>query len=236
MWRLYQREKQQTRRHGYASCEAILRGTYQVWQSIGAHFLRSMSDMVACDTTASRVGAAWSKTTGARTGGSSCVGASWTGRRTPPAWELFSRALHPITWDARATDGCPDLSRVEILWHRGPAVPALLVRHYVGNEDERSGHCSSRREGGGHGRRGSANLINDKERGRLRSKQDTDLAGGHWEKADADGGSALDTTPCGSVAIRRRYMASGRGCPCGVTQLGQITCCHASICGCQGEE
>ena len=48
-------------------------------------------------------------------------------------------------------------------------------------------------------------------------------------------GKTFDTAPGGCVAIRRRYMTSGRGCPCGGTQLGQITCCHASICGCQGE-
>ena len=176
-----------------------------------------------------------SETTGARTGGSSRVGASWQGRGTPPAWELLSRALHPTTRGARAADRCPDLSRAEILRHRGPAVLVWLGRHTLGNDDVRSGNCGSRHEEGGHGRRMSANLIDDKERWRLRRDKGTDLAEGHWEKFDACGGSALDTTPRGSVAIRRRYMTSGRGCPCGGTRLGQIICCRASICGCQGE-
>ena len=187
--------------------------------------------MVACDTIASWAGAVRGGTTGASTRGSSRVGAPWMGRRTPPAWELLSRALHPTTRGARAADRCPDLSRVEILRHRDPEVLAWLGRHNVGNDDERSDNCGSILEGSGHVRRLSANLISDKERWRQRREKGIDLAEGHWEEFDACGGSALDSTPRGSVAIRRRYMTSGRGCPCGGTRLGQIICCRASICG-----
>jgi len=235
MRRIYQRERPKTRRHWQSPGEAVPCGNYPNWQPISAHFLGSLSTMVACDTIASWAGAVRGGTTGASTRGSSRVGAPWMGRRAPPARELLSRALHPTTWGARATDRCPDLSRAGILRHRGPGVLAWLGRNNVGNDDVRSENCGSRIEGSGHARRLSANLISDKERERPRNENGTDWMDGHWEKLDAGGRSALDTTPCGSVAMRRRYMTSGRGCPYGGTQLGQTICCRASICGCQGK-
>ena len=107
------------------------------------------------------------------------------GRRTPPGRELLSRALHPTTWGARATDRCPDLSRAGILRHRDPGVLAWLGRNNVGNDDVRSENCGSTIGESGYMRRLGANLISDKVRGRPRNENGTDLAEGHWEKLNA---------------------------------------------------
>ena len=85
--------------------------------------------------------------------------------------------------------------------HTDPGVLAWLGREDVGNDDVRSDNCGSIFGESGHARCLSANLINDRGRGRLRGKQGTDLAEGHEERAAVGGGSALDTTLRGSVAL-----------------------------------
>ena len=55
----YQRKTRETRRHWHASRDVILCGVHSVWQQISAHFLRSLSNMVARDTIAGWEDAVW---------------------------------------------------------------------------------------------------------------------------------------------------------------------------------
>ena len=100
------------------------------------------------------------------------------GRRTPPAGEGLSRALRSTTWDARATDKSPDLSRRGILRHRDPGVLAGHGRNNEGNVDVRSENCGSRIDGSGHARRLCAILISYMVRERPRNENGTDGAEG----------------------------------------------------------
>ena len=59
MRRPYQRKTRVVRGHWNASCDAILCGVHSVWQRTSAHFLRSLSHMVARDTIAGWEDAVW---------------------------------------------------------------------------------------------------------------------------------------------------------------------------------